>query len=77
MISKSESAGGIVFRWLESGEGVPVVLIHGIPTGPELWRHVIPRISAARCLAWEMVGYGPSLKDVIGTSQLPAKQTIC
>lgn len=48
-------------RWLEAGEGVPLVLVHGIPTGPSLWRHVIPRIAGARCLAWEMVGYGRSI----------------
>ncbi len=27
--------------WLEQGEGTPVILLHGIPTSPELWRHVL------------------------------------
>lgn len=50
-------------RWLEDGheEGTPVVLVHGIPTSPELWRHVMPRLDEARCLAWEMLGYGTSI----------------
>lgn len=54
---------GIRMRWLEAGEGVPVVLLHGIPTSPALWRHVVPQIDGARCLAWEMVGYGASIPE--------------
>lgn len=50
-------------RWEEQGEGTPVVLVHGIPTSPALWRHVMPRIAGARCLAWEMVGYGASIRE--------------
>src|ERR671918_2998949 len=53
----------IPMRWLERGEGLPLVLIHGMPTSPLLWREVIVRIAGARCLAWEMVGYGASIPD--------------
>jgi len=53
----------LAFRWWESGSGAPVVLIHGIPTSPTLWRRVVPEIEAARCLAWEMVGYGSSIPE--------------
>lgn len=63
MISKTATVDGIGMRWEESGEGLPVVLIHGIPTGPALWRHVVPRVTGARCLAWEMVGYGESMPE--------------
>lgn len=35
---------GVPIRWLESGDGPPVVLIHGIPTSPALWRHVVPLV---------------------------------
>lgn len=52
---------GAPIRWLESGEGLPVALVHGIPTGPALWRGVIPRVNGARCLAFEMIGYGDSI----------------
>jgi hypothetical protein len=29
-----------------------------IPTAPALWRHVVPLVDRARCLAFEMIGYG-------------------
>lgn len=40
-----------------------MVFVHGIPTSPRLWRHVIPQISGAHSLAWEMVGYGASIEE--------------
>ncbi len=46
MISKTAIVDGITMRWDESGEGIPVVLIHGIPTSPALWRHVAQRMLA-------------------------------
>jgi pimeloyl-ACP methyl ester carboxylesterase len=62
MEMNSQTIAGIAMRWHERGEGVPLVLIHGIPTGPSLWRHVLPKIEGgARCLAWEMVGYAGSI----------------
>lgn len=54
---------GIRMSWVEEGAGVPLVLLHGIPTSPELWREVIPRLSGVRTLAWEMVGYGESIDE--------------
>jgi pimeloyl-ACP methyl ester carboxylesterase len=53
---------GVPIRWLENGEGSPVVLVHGIPTSPRLWRHVMPLVSG-RSLALEMTGYGSSIPD--------------
>ncbi len=53
---------GTQVRWLDAGEGRPVVLVHGIPTSPQLWRHVLPLVHG-RCLAFEMVGYGSSIPD--------------
>lgn len=61
MEMRTQAVGGTAMRWHERGEGVPLVLIHGIPTGPLLWRHVAPRIAGARCLAWEMTGYAGSI----------------
>ncbi len=46
--------GGLGHRWVERGEGAPVVLVHGIPTSAELWRHVLPLVDGARLLAWEI-----------------------
>jgi pimeloyl-ACP methyl ester carboxylesterase len=48
-------------RWIQAGEGFPVVLLHGIPTSPALWRHVLPRVGGGRLLAFELVGYGESI----------------
>lgn len=39
-----------------------MVFVHGIPTSPDLWRYVLPRLPDARCLAFEMVGYGTSMQ---------------
>lgn len=61
MESRSIEVNGINMRWEEAGSGRPTVLIHGIPTCPRLWRDVVPRLDGARCLAWEMVGYGASI----------------
>ncbi len=60
MATRWTDVGGIRMAWVEEGEGFPVVLVHGIPTSPSLWRRVLPRLGGARCLAWEMVGYGGS-----------------
>lgn len=61
MDERRATVDGIEMRWLEAGTGRPVVLVHGIPTSPELWRDVIPLIEDARVMAWEMVGYGESM----------------
>ena len=63
MKSRTADVGGIRMRWEEEGEGPPVVFIHGIPTSPRLWRHVIPGVQGARSMAWEMVGYGASIEE--------------
>ena len=36
------------------------MLVHGIPTSPALWRHVVPRLDGVRTLALELVGFGDS-----------------
>lgn len=61
--SQTATVQGVPMRWEEAGEGHPVVLVHGIPTSPALWRHVMPHVRGARCLAWEMVGYGESMAE--------------
>lgn len=65
---------GLRMRWEESGTGRPVVLLHGIPTSPRLWRHVVPALSGCRALAWEMVGYGRSVLEGIGRDLSLARQ---
>lgn len=62
-ISKKEIVNDITIHWHEFGQGMPLILIHGIPTSPALWRHVMPLIPHARCMAFEMVGYGDSIAE--------------
>lgn len=59
-LTASDPAQTLKFRWLETGDRLPVVLIHGIPTSAELWRRVMPLVPQARLLAWEMIGFGRS-----------------
>lgn len=62
MISEhTADVDGTPVRWLEQGTGLPVVLVHGIPTSPTLWRHVLPHLTGMRVLAFEMTGYGNSI----------------
>lgn len=63
MQTKATQVDGISMRWIEEGQGTPVVYVHGIPTSSGLWRHVIPQVENARSLAWEMVGYGGSIEE--------------
>lgn len=75
MHEQRRTIDGIPMRWEEDGEGFPVVYIHGIPTSPRLWRHVIPQVQEARSLAWEMVGYGGSIDQGRGRDISVARQS--
>ncbi len=63
MESRELTIQDVPVRWEESGDGFPVVFLHGIPTSPALWRHVIPAIDGAWRLALEYVGYGWSIPN--------------
>lgn len=58
-------------RWFvrESGEGEPVVLLHGIPTSSFLWRKVLPILGRERrVIAPDLLGFGRSDKPARGAS---------
>ena len=74
MQSQTLNVNDIRMTWFEQGEGFPVVLVHGIPTSPALWRHVVPKLPKARCIAWEMIGYGGSRVQGRGRDISVAKQ---
>lgn len=74
MSSTTANINGVNMRWLDQGEGLPVVQIHGIPTSPALWRHVLPRLHGVRCLAFELVGYGDSIAEGEGRNISVAQQ---
>jgi pimeloyl-ACP methyl ester carboxylesterase len=74
MRSHRITAGGVPVRWEEAGAGFPVVFVHGIPTAPAMWRDVVPLVRGARCLAFEMVGYGHSIPQGLGRDISVAQQ---
>src|SRR3954451_11112130 len=55
---------GLRLAHLDEGDGAPVLLVHGEPTGSYLWRHVTPPLRDAgfRCIAPDHAGFGRSDK---------------
>ena len=54
--------------YVETGNGDPVVFLHGNPTSSYLWRNVIPHLSGqTRCLAPDLIGMGDSGKTPDGS----------
>ena len=49
-----------------TGEGTPVVLLHGFPDSGSLWRHQVPALTGAgyRVIVPDMRGYGRSARPV-------------
>lgn len=49
--------------YVDTGEGDPIVFLHGNPTSSYLWRNVIPHLEKiGRCLAPDLIGMGQSGK---------------
>lgn len=69
---QTDIVNGILMRWEDHGDkstdSIPVILVHGLPTNPRVWRYVIPQIAntGVRCLAWEQVGFGWSMEEGFG-----------
>ena len=56
---------------VDTGQGDPVVFLHGNPTSSYLWRNVIPHVAgAARCLAPDLLGMGESDRAPDGSYRL-------
>jgi haloalkane dehalogenase len=52
---------GLTMAYVESGQGDPIVLLHGNPTSSFLWRRVVPELAGlGRCIAPDLVGMGDS-----------------
>jgi haloalkane dehalogenase len=50
--------------YVDTGQGDPIVFLHGNPTSSYLWRNIIPYLSPyGRCLAPDLVGMGQSGKS--------------
>jgi len=60
---KSISVNGRKMAYVETGEGAPIVFLHGNPTSSYLWRNVIPHLAdQGRCIAPDLIGMGDSEK---------------
>lgn len=67
--SKYVTVNGSKIHYLEAGEGVPFIFVHGIPTSSTLWREVIQQMAPnCRCIALDLIGLGKSDKPDIGYS---------
>jgi haloalkane dehalogenase len=50
--------------FVDVGEGLPIVFLHGNPTSSYLWRNILPHtLTLGRCLAPDLVGMGRSAKS--------------
>ena len=67
-VSKDVHVAGTTMRYRESGQGPPVVFLHGNPTSSYLWRDVLPRLAGPgrRLIAVDLIGMGGSGKPEIG-----------
>lgn len=55
-------AGGVSTRVFESGEGAPVVLLHGNPDTHTVWEGLVDALSGSyRCIAPDLPGFGGSI----------------
>lgn len=54
--------------YVDTGDGDPIVFLHGNPTSSYLWRNVIPHVlPLGRCLAPDLIGMGDSGKNPSGS----------
>ena len=54
--------------YVETGEGEPIVFLHGNPTSSYLWRNIIPHCAGlGRCLAPDLIGMGQSGTNPAGS----------
>ncbi len=58
---RSIDAGGCALAYREAGEGIPVVLLHGIGSGSASWEGQLGGLGPSfRAIAWDAPGYGGS-----------------
>ena len=65
---------GVGIEYQATGEGRPVVLLHGFPDTGRLWRHQVPALAAAgfRVIVPDLRGYGRSGKpEAVDAYSLP------
>jgi len=57
-------SGGVNIAYEVTGEGAPVILLHGFPDSGRLWRHQVPALAGAgfQVIVPDLRGYGASDK---------------
>ena len=66
--SKFVTIDGYKIRYVEEGQGEPILFIHGNPTSSYLWRNILPTVANAtrkRGIALDLLGFGKSDKPNI------------
>jgi haloalkane dehalogenase len=54
---------GYAMAYVETGQGDPIVFLHGNPTSSYVWRNILPYLQpAGRCIAPDLIGMGDSSK---------------
>lgn len=67
--SKYLDVQGAQMHYLESGQGNPILFLHGVPTSSFVWRNIIPHLAKlGRCIAPDLIGFGKSDKPEIAYS---------
>ena len=60
---KSKEINGKKIAYVDTGEGDPIVLLHGNPTSSYLWRNIIPELEGSgRVIVPDLIGQGDSEK---------------
>lgn len=61
---KRVSINGLEMSYVDTGNGDPIVFLHGNPMSSYLWRNIIPHVAdLGRCLAPDLIGMGESAKS--------------
>jgi haloalkane dehalogenase len=62
-ISKFLKVYDTEIHYIESGEGDPILFLHGVPVSSYVWRNIIPLLSnQGKCIAPDLIGMGKSGK---------------
>jgi len=67
-------SGGVAIEYQVTGDGRPVVLLHGFPDTGALWRHQVPALAGAgfKVIVPDLRGYGGSDKPTdVGAYAIP------
>ena len=64
--SQFQQVGKDRIHYIETGQGDPILFLHGVPMSTYSWRNIIPHVSDnARCIALDFMGFGKSDKPDI------------